>query len=532
MSGMFMYRVSIYNWSWVLRPMLFLALSFFVILGKINALKAAAEPSSAQNKPALASSVSFSTATNSAFIAPESVVSSKTISQKTYHLGSLIDLALNNNPSTRAAWSQAKAASASVGEARALYYPWVRADFTGGYDNNYLPTMGGPTVYSRNQATVFLSMEYVLLDFGRRDADVGRTVALFHALGLSYQRKLQETIFAVQKVYFAHEASLWRKKAAEKNLVFTTTLADMIARENGTGLSAIPELLQARKRVLEAQYEVEAANALVKNTLGQLCVVVGVAANTPLHVAETEPPVSTKKIRADVDELVKRSLLMRPDIAARVAEVKASKEATKRAVADFFPTVKLEGQYIATGMGYNATQGTENGYYNPHGAIGYSGLVTASWDIFDGFNRVFKVRQRQEEDKVAEKNLEDTKLSTTRDVWTSYNDALAAEERVKFAEGFVASAQESFNATKAAIETGLTNITDLTEAGSNLSLSQSEMAKAVADYSTALALLAFSVGSTGPEPGRVPENLGEPGHFSKHMISDEIEAVKQPRSPF
>jgi outer membrane protein len=444
----------------------------------------------------------------------------------------LIDLALNNNPSTRASWSQAKAASASVGEARSLYYPWVRADFTGGYDNNYLPTMGGPTVYSRNQATVFLSMEYVLLDFGRRAADVGRTIALFNALGLSYQRKLQETIFAVQKVYFAHEASLWRKKATERNLAFTMTLADMIARENVTGLSAVPELMQARKRVLEAQYEVEAATAVVKNTLGELCVVVGVPANTPLHIAETEPPVSTKKLRGDADELVRRALLVRPDIAARAAEVKASKEATKRAVADFFPTIKLEGQYIGTGVGYTATQGTQNGFYNPNGAIGYSGFVTASWDIFDGFNRAFKVRQRQEEDKVAEKNLEDTKLSTTRDVWTSYNDALASEERVKFAEGFVQSTQESFNATKAAIETGLTNVTDFVEAGSNLASAQSEMAKAVSDYSTSLALLAFSVGTTTPEPGHVPENLGTPGHFSKHMLSDEIEAVKQPRSAF
>ena len=440
-------------------------------------------------------------------------------SQKSYNLGNLIDLALNNNPSTRAAWSQAKAASASVGEARSLYYPWVKAGFNGGYDSNYVPLTTGFNVYNRTQATVFFSLEYILLDFGRRDADVARTIATFNALGLTYQRKLQEIIFAVQKVYFAHEAALWKKKAAETNLAFLSTLADMIARENVTGLSAGPELLKARKQVLEAQYEVESATAKVKNTLGELCVATGLPANTPLQITTTERPVSTKKLRGDANELVRRALVFRPDIAARVAELKASKEATRRAIADFFPVIKLHSDYINNTFGYTATDGNLNGTYGGAGVSGVNGFVMASWDIFDGLERIFKVRQRQEEDKVAERNLEQTKLNTTRDVWTSYNDSLTAEQRVNFAEGYVASAKETFDAVKTAVETGLTNVTDFAESGSNVANADSELASAVADYSTALALLAFSVGTTTPAPSRVPEDLGKPGELKLKAFS-------------
>ncbi len=440
-------------------------------------------------------------------------------SQKKYDLGSLIDLALNNHPSTRAAWSQAKAASASVGEARSLYYPWVKAGFTGGYDLNYLPLVSGPNVYNRNQATVFFSLEYILLDFGRRDADVAKTIATFNALGLTYQRKLQETIFIVQKAYFAHEASLWKKKAAEMNLAFLSTLADMITRENVTGLSAEPELLVAKKRVLEAQYEVESAAAAVKNTLGELCVAVGLSANTPLQITTTERPVSTKKLRGDANELVRRALLLRPDIAARIAELKASKEATRRAIADFFPVVKLHSDYINSTFGYTANDGTLNGSFSGGGISGVNGFVMASWDIFDGLERVFKVRQRKEEDKVAERNLEQTKLNATRDVWTSFNDTLAAEQRVSFAEGYVASAKETFNAVKTAVETGLTNVTDFTESGSSVARADSELASAVADYSTMLALLAFSMGTTTPAPSQVPEDLGKPGELKIKALS-------------
>lgn len=443
------------------------------------------------------------------------------ISKKKYDLGSLIDLALNNNPSTRASWSQAKAASASIGEARALYYPWVRSNFVGGYDYNYLPTASGPNIYSRNQATIFLSMEYILLDFGRRDADVRRTVATFQALGWTYQRNLQETIFALQKAYFTHEAALWRKKSAEANLIFAQTLSTMISRENETGLSAEPEVLKARKRVLEVQYELEASIAAVLNTQGELCIVVGLPANSPLEIAETEPPVSTKKLRGDANELISRALLLRPDLAARAAEVRASKEATKRAVADFFPVVKLEGQYANSTFGYTGSDSLIHGTYNRNFISGYSGFVTVHWDLFDGFERIFRVRRRQEEDKVAQKNLEQLQLNATRDVWTAYNNSISAAQRVGYAEGFVASAKESLNAMSAAVNTGLTNVTDYSEAGSNLSFAQSELATAVADYSTTLASLALAVGTSTPTSGTVRQKFGDPGKLTGHLITAE-----------
>ncbi|KAB2644871.1 MAG: TolC family protein [Verrucomicrobia bacterium] len=470
----------------------------------------------------------FSSPKDKSFISHEAALAAAFHPNEKYHLGSLIDLALKNNPMTRAAWSQAKAASASVGEARSLYYPWVRSDFVGGYDQSYLIPVTGPNGANRTQATVFLSMEYILLDFGRRDADVQRTIAIFHALGLTYQRTLQEVIFNVQKNYFSYEAALWKKKAAEANLVFTQTLSDMIVRQRVTGLTADPEELKARKRVLESQYEVESAIAVVRNTLGELCITVGIPANSPLEFVESEKPPSTKKLRGDANELIQEALRLRPDLAARVQELKASKEATKRAMSDFFPTIKIESQYANTTFGYQGFQpnSTANGYFNGVGVPYGSAYVTAHWDLFDGFDRVFKMKRRQEEDKVAEQKLRETQLDTTRDVWTAYNNSLAAAERVGYAEGFVASANEFFRSISAATETGLANVTDYSEAGSNLSLAQSELATAVSDYSTTLAALALAVGSTAPSSKVVQESLGAPGKVTGHLLSKEAATFK------
>lgn len=444
-------------------------------------------------------SQSSSLANNNSISSPMGL-STSFIPSKKYHLGSLIDLALNNNPATRAAWSKAKAASASVGEAHSLYYPWVRSDFLSGYDQSYSTAASGPNDASRTQATVFLSMEYLLLDFGRRDADVQRTIASFHALGLMYQRTLQEIIFTVQKTYFAYESALWKKKAAEANLLFAQTLNDLVIRERATGLVADPEELKARKEVLEAQYQLESAIAAVHNTLGELCVAVGIPANSPLQFVEMQQPPPVKRLLGDANQLIKEALTLRPDLAARVQELKASKEATKKATADFFPTIKLEGQYANTTFGYQGNQSNPHvsGYYSGFGVPYGGAFLTAHWDLFDGFDRVFRLKRRQEEDKVAEENVRQTQLNTTRDVWTAYHNTLAAADRVGYAEGFVASAKEFFRSMSTAGETGLANATDYSEAGSDLSFAQCELASAIADYSTALAALALAIGSTTP----------------------------------
>ncbi len=426
-----------------------------------------------------------------------------------YQLGELVDLALTNNPSTRAVWFQARAASASIGEAKAAYYPKLLARFDGGSDQWYTPAANGPDNFRRVQATTTLALEYLLLDFGRRDADVRRTVATFDAAGFAYERKLQETVFAVQRNFFSHEAAVWRRKAAETGLQSARTLAETVEKEVKNGLSATPELLRARKRVFEAGYEVEAAQAAVRIALGDLCVAAGLGANAPLQVRQSDAPAPTKSLRGEVDRLIARSLEIRPDLAARAAEVRASEAATKRAVADFYPVVRLEGSYAYSQFGYGARDGKMDGTYQ-EGLNGYGAFLVGSWDLFDGFERVSRLTRRREEEKAAREKLDAERLAATRDVWSAYSENLSAARRVEYAESFVASANESFDAIGAALKSGLADVNEFAEAESLASQARAELASAVADYSTTLSALALAVGSFQPAPTPAAVRRGTP----------------------
>ena len=412
---------------------------------------------------------------------------------KTYDLGSLVNLGLSSDPATRGAWFRAGAAAAAVGEAGAAYFPKINARFEGGSDKWYTPSATAPDNFSRSQATTIRSSEYLLMDFGRRAADVRRAVSAFDAAGLTYERKLQRVVFEIQRCYFAHEAALARQSAAAAVLEFSRLLFTTVNKESESGLSAAPELLAARKKVLESEYEVESANALARTTLGDLCVSAGLPANAHLRVAASQPPASTVDLREQAGKIIEKALSSRPDLAARAADVRASEAATRRAAADFFPEIRLEGKYAYSSFGYDASAGKQGGSYR-EGLNGYGGFLVASWDVFDGFERIQKERRRKQEEMAAREDLAQARLNATRDVWTAYHDTLSAARRVDYAEGFVASSKETFEAAQSAYRSGLATVSELSDAAGQLALAKSTRAGALADYSTTLAAVAFAAG--------------------------------------
>lgn len=418
-----------------------------------------------------------------------------------YELAPLIELSLANNPYTRSAWFNAVASSASVGEAKAPYYPKLKFQTSAGYDQGYNPIQNGPETYQRVSINPGLQLEYLLLDFGRRAADVRRTVALLEGANLSFSRRVQSTVFAVQQSYFAYTAALSQMEATKANLEFTKTLLAMVEAQVSNGLGTKPELDAAKKTFSQAEFDLAAADRNVEVTLGNLRVATGLDANAPLKVTlESKDKGPLEGLSEKVDQLIDTAVANRPDLAARIADIQASRAATERAKADFLPKVSLQGSWNSETYGYKAQQSGVNGTFNnTYNNIG--GFAVMSWDLFDGFERVERVKKRQAQESEARSNAEATRLETTRDVWTSYNDSLKARKRVTYALALVNSASENFNAAQAAFQNGLATITDLISSQSALAAARFEQAGAQADYLTSLASLSLSMGSFSTPTG-------------------------------
>lgn len=418
-----------------------------------------------------------------------------------YELSTLIELGLANNPLTRSAWFNALASSAQVGQAKSPYYPKLSLNAQGGYQKSFYQINDGPMGLRQTSLTPELDFEYLLLDFGRRAADVKRTVALLQAANLGFSRNIQNTVFGIQQSYFAHTAALSQQDAARANLELSKTILGMVEAQVTNGLGTKPELDTARKTYSQAEFDLATAERNVEVTLGNLRVAAGLPANAPLKVvtgkaggSDTTATASTyEALGTKVDALIDKAILKRPDLAARQADVAASRAAVERAKADFMPKLSLQGAYSSEPYVYTASQPSQTGTYYGN-AQGYSGFAVLSWDLFDGFQRVERVKQRQAEESQARANVESTRLQTSQDVWIAYNDFLKAKKKVAFASSQVVSAEENFKSAQAAFTNQLLNITDLISNQSALAAARFDEAGARADYLTSLASLSLAMG--------------------------------------
>jgi outer membrane protein len=130
------------------------------------------------------------------------------------------------------------------------------------------------------------------------------------------------------------------------------------------------------------------------------------------------------------------------------------------------------------------------------------------WELFDGFERVEKVKQRLAEEETARAELEIQRLDTILDVWSSYYAVLTSLRQVQFAQAALSSSQENFDASQAFFEGGLATVPELVSAQNELAAARSERARANADYLTAIESFTLAMGSpvtTGSNKGSSSE---------------------------
>src|ERR1700722_18020819 len=305
-----------------------------------------------------------------------------------YDLPALIDIALSNNPDTRVTWDQARAAAAAYGASRAPYYPLVGTQIPGGYERELfqLPTQNA--VLKQWQITPMIEFTYTLLDFGRRDAGAAAARAQLAAANFSFNRKLQDVVFATQRSFYSIGAAKAAVQAAEQNVELAKTDDDAVSRRVDLGLSTEPELLLSRQRVAQSQYDLASAHLLVREAQANMAVALGVAANTPLDVPSLDSIPIPAGLGGEVDQLIETAVRSRPDLAAQVATFDARRAQVEGAKAEFFPTVGVSGAYGEQAWGYRF-DGTKTVNANQPQ---YTALLTINWDIFTGFKRLNDVR--------------------------------------------------------------------------------------------------------------------------------------------
>jgi outer membrane protein TolC len=419
-----------------------------------------------------------------------------------YTLPELIDLAQRNNPTTRIAWEQARQAAEAVGLVEATYLPQLSAQVVGGLQRAPVPVPRlldekGNLTADSTEIVPALVVEWLLFDFGQRDAHTAAAQQMAKAADLGFTGAHQKLIFEVSKAYFALDAERSQLRVAESALGSSRVLQEAAEARYGRGLGTVTEVATAARGTAKALYDLEQAKAVDNDAYHALLEVMGLTPTLKMAIAPSEGRALPRHLSGDVDNAIRHALTQRPDIVAALAKLRASEAEVKAADAAYYPKIGLvgmAGENIGTlhvnpssfaGTGSRATSVNE-----PAGGI----MLSVRLPLFDGGLRDRAQSIARSKQIAAEEELSKAQDEAVRQVARAFDTLTSALAQYDAARAFVAAAEKEAESSLDAYRHGVGTLIVATTADTNHTQAQSARARAYAGVLTAAAALAFTTG--------------------------------------
>ncbi len=412
---------------------------------------------------------------------------------KVQGLADLIDLAQRLNPETRRTWEEARAAAARLGRTESAWFPALAATAAAGTSRvvEKAGTNLGAVPVTGPELTPQLQLSWLLLDFGRRSAAVEEAGWQVMAANLTFNRKHQEIAFAVSRSFFALDASRARLAAASTTIEQAVAVAEAVQARLDQGLATRPDLLLAIQERARAAFEVQEAQGLVADARAALAESIGIPPTLPLKVADLTSIALPSELPATVEQLMDRSLVRRPDVAARLAVLRAREAEVKGARARFLPQLRLSGS-VGGDLGRYTFGASDPINFTRQT---YGAFLNLDWTLFDGFERENRVREAAAERGAAEAELAAIELRAIRQVWQAYTDVKTSLGKREFALALLAASEEAYAATLESYQSaGLATVLDLLAAQRDLARARFTEIQSRADILQSTSALVFAAG--------------------------------------
>jgi outer membrane protein len=412
-------------------------------------------------------------------------------------LAELISFALAENPASRGAWDSAQAKAAAAGEARAAFYPAISAESTSGYQRlvDLVPKHWGTLKTWQNRSIV--SLDYDLIDFGRRDAQAALALNQLIAANLLFNRRVQEVVFKVERAFYQLDAAQAGVEAASTTLRLASSDRTDVERRQHHGLATQPAVLLARQREAQAEYDLENAKLNVSLAQAELAVALGVRADRVPEVEALKNQPLPASLGDDVEKMIDAALRGRPDLASKVSMLRSRQAGVQLARASLYPTFGLTTFYGEEAFNYRLS--------NPPTpnltalAPEYGSGVTLNWELFTGFSRINSIRQAEGERDQAREELKSAELDVAANVWRAYFSYVTARRKYDYARALLAASQSSYDSNLKSYGRGIATIIDLLSAERELALARFAIIRSKAELLVSAAAVRFAIGATPPE---------------------------------
>src|SRR6267142_2779924 len=425
-------------------------------------------------------------------------------SDKEYELAELIDVAVRANPVTKVAWARAKEAASAVGLAKSEYYPVLALKASGVWANLPVPLpvstdQAGFLSVEAQEAQAVASLEWVLLDFGRRAGAVGAARERLLAANLGFNARHLEIVFNVQSAFYRLSTVRGRISVAQAALDSALKVQEAAEEKFKNGLATAPDLSLARQQAAQAAFDFEEVNSKERDAQVTLAESMGILPTSPIRVADFSRLTLPTNLEDRVEKVIDRTLEQRPDLLARVAVLREKEAEIRRARAAYYPTLSILGN---AGGAYERSQLTfENNTTTPWAdtkqptwALG----AVLTWPLFEGGARKRKLEIARSAREAAQHELEDARDKAISQVWRFYTDTKLAIRRLEVAAALVEASEKSYEQTFEGYQNGLTSLVDVLGARRELSGARYTLLETRSTLLESTAALTFASGDLGP----------------------------------
>ncbi|MCE5316552.1 MAG: TolC family protein [Parachlamydia sp.] len=412
----------------------------------------------------------------------------------------MVDIALRYNPTTANTWATARASAFNWLASQSILYPTIdfQETFTHTDESAFAvnsstnntnvtpnPVSRGGSMKHFNSFSSLFTLQYLLLDFGGRDASIEATLHALFSSNWIHNRSLQDVTINVMDSYYAYINAVELLHARLDDLKDSKANLDAAEEQLRSGVSTRIDYLQAKSNYVNVQLSVEQLKGQVEVTHGQLAAALGLAANARFQVEPLPEKLPLDQVNESVEELLDTAKRLRPDLAATYAIYKEQIANLHVAQSNALPTISLESNYLRNTFPSNSA-------INNHQ---YSNSVVLSVPIFTGFLHLNQIRGAREQVIASYTAMEEKMLSVELEVVTNYYAYKTAVQTLKYSEEYLKFAEESYNATLQGYRSGIQTFVDLLVAQAVLSNARAQHVTARTNWVTSLANLSYSTGT-------------------------------------
>jgi len=446
---------------------------------------------------------------------------------KTMPLSQLLNIALYNNPATRASWNAARAAAFGYHVSLSEEYPTINyfgniqgqtsngaasvagagggAIFAGGSTNtagtgtttNTTSTTSSTQTKS-NIVSVFnqVTLSYLFLDFGGRRAQEDLAFQILIQTNWQHNLTMQEVMISVLDNYTNYIGNKALVAASEQNVQDATVLLQAALKMHQNGVATQTDVLSAQSTLAQMRFNLEQAKGAEKTALGQLLIALGLPPETALCVQGLPEKLPVVDISGTICSLIELAKQRNPSIAAAIAAVKQQEANWMISYSSGMPTITINGSV------------NQVNFIRPKRPFIYNDSIAFEWNapIFAGFFYVNQLKQIRAQIEEAVANLDVTVAQVESNVVTNYYAFKTAEAALPSSEAVLVFSQRAYRGMLTQYRVGTSSIQDVVTSLTTLSNARAQEAITKTQWAASLANLAFSVGILSSDSGTWKDN--------------------------